>query len=58
MYYAIFFTVIIALCFLIIRKSTFCFNPDEQDQKYVIIIGMICIIILCIIGLIFSRQLL
>jgi hypothetical protein len=57
MYYGIFFTIWIALNLLIIRKSIFCF-PDKQSQKYVIIIGSICIIILCIYGLILSRQLL
>lgn len=56
MIYGICYTIMIATGLLTIRKAIFCF-PGKQSQKYVIIIGSICIMILSIYGLILSRQL-
>ena len=57
MIYGVCYTIMIAVGLLIIRKSIFCF-PGKQSQKYVIIIGSICIMILSIYGLILIRPLL
>lgn len=56
-YYGIWFTIMMALSLLVIRK-TILYYPGNRAQKYAIVIGMICIMIVCIYGLISIRPLL